>query len=462
MDRGVRDVPPGQGGGRGITRRDLVVGALACAVWACLPSARGAGALEASGDAYATVSGVPAVDESLAFGSLAEAFAAVAACDPAVFEGVPGYTVHVHGVLFAPGAAHESGGFDDGLACALVGASEGAGLACADGFSVGNATGALILSGLALSGRPAFSCRDALAADSCSFEGGAAMAAGGDVAVTGCSFSTVLGRGGTALDVALSGEAPLLSFSSNAVLGFAGAVSVSCGPAESLSGVSFTSNTVQLAPAEDGGAERTCAVRLEGGPWPASSLLLDGNDVVSGGALVGLAPTFQAAVPGRGTLSVAASDLDASAIAGLFEYSGVATSSLPAGLVAVALSPSAGDGALQEQVDLANAALMPELLDAGRAAAGPAVTVSYDANGATAGSAPEPATVAAGEAVVVEGMGSLAFPGAVFQGWNTSSDGTGVFYAAGQVFVPESDTVLYAQWSQTGTVANVQLAPAAA
>ena len=39
-----------------------------------------------------------------------------------------------------------------------------------------------------------------------------------------------------------------------------------------------------------------------------------------------------------------------------------------------------------------------------------------------------------------------------FEGWSTEPDGSGSFYAVGQVILPEADMVLYAQWAPTGTV----------
>ncbi len=77
--------------------------------------------------------------------------------------------------------------------------------------------------------------------------------------------------------------------------------------------------------------------------------------------------------------------------------------------------------------------------------------VSYDANGASAGSVPaEPTIYPVGSNVtVLANTGSLSRTGATFKGWNTKSDYTGTHYSAtgSETFsMPEEDVVLYAQW----------------
>ena len=77
--------------------------------------------------------------------------------------------------------------------------------------------------------------------------------------------------------------------------------------------------------------------------------------------------------------------------------------------------------------------------------------VSYDANGASAGSVPaEPTIYPVGSNVtVLANTGSLSRTGATFNGWNTKSDYTGTHYSAtgSETFsMPEEDVVLYAQW----------------
>jgi len=82
-------------------------------------------------------------------------------------------------------------------------------------------------------------------------------------------------------------------------------------------------------------------------------------------------------------------------------------------------------------------------------------TVSYDANaseinvGITTGSVPASTTgLALGTLVTAEAQGSLLRQGYTFNGWNTSSAGTGITYAAGTgTFNISADTTLYALWS---------------
>ena len=90
------------------------------------------------------------------------------------------------------------------------------------------------------------------------------------------------------------------------------------------------------------------------------------------------------------------------------------------------------------------------------------VTVSYDANGATAGTAPAAVTVSAGGKATVDASSSLVKAGCEFLGWNTAADGSGTSYAAGQVFAPTQSVTLYAQWSAVGTVATVDVTAHAA
>lgn len=76
-------------------------------------------------------------------------------------------------------------------------------------------------------------------------------------------------------------------------------------------------------------------------------------------------------------------------------------------------------------------------------------TVSYDANGATGGSAPTDAgAYEAEETVTVLGnSGSLLKTDETFVGWNTESDGTGTNYSADNTFLmPASSVTLYARW----------------
>jgi len=81
--------------------------------------------------------------------------------------------------------------------------------------------------------------------------------------------------------------------------------------------------------------------------------------------------------------------------------------------------------------------------------------LTYDANGATSGSAPTDATVhAQGDSVLVQGnSGNLAKTGWTFAGWNTKADGSGATtYAGGAIFTMGSSAIrLYALWTQATT-----------
>ena len=76
-------------------------------------------------------------------------------------------------------------------------------------------------------------------------------------------------------------------------------------------------------------------------------------------------------------------------------------------------------------------------------------SVTYNGNSNTSGSVPTDATAyEEGDIVTVKGnTGSLAKTGNSFVGWNTASDGTGVFYPAGYKFyMGNANVTLYAVW----------------
>jgi uncharacterized repeat protein (TIGR02543 family) len=91
------------------------------------------------------------------------------------------------------------------------------------------------------------------------------------------------------------------------------------------------------------------------------------------------------------------------------------------------------------------------------------VTLTYDANGATAGEAPTvPGTITIGTNVtVVAKPNDLVKTGHDFGGWNTKDDGTGTNYEAGtdhESFTINDNTTLYAKWTKknyTVAVASV-------
>ncbi len=81
-------------------------------------------------------------------------------------------------------------------------------------------------------------------------------------------------------------------------------------------------------------------------------------------------------------------------------------------------------------------------------------TVTFDSNddqhqsGTTTGSVPSPISKVSGGTVTIPGnTGTLTRQGFVFDGWNTSSDGSGTPYEENDTFAISSDVTLYAQWS---------------
>ncbi|WP_141499613.1 InlB B-repeat-containing protein [Paenibacillus luteus] len=76
-------------------------------------------------------------------------------------------------------------------------------------------------------------------------------------------------------------------------------------------------------------------------------------------------------------------------------------------------------------------------------------TVSYDGNGAISGSAPSGGSYEYKTGVTMLGnTGNLVRAGYAFVGWNTTADGSGTDYAAGETYtMGASGVILYAQWS---------------
>jgi uncharacterized repeat protein (TIGR02543 family) len=79
-----------------------------------------------------------------------------------------------------------------------------------------------------------------------------------------------------------------------------------------------------------------------------------------------------------------------------------------------------------------------------------AVTVAFDANGATGGTAAPSKTVSQGSMVTLPGKDALVRTGYAFGGWNTSSAGSGTNYDIGAVFTVNANTTLYARWIDMG------------
>ena len=84
----------------------------------------------------------------------------------------------------------------------------------------------------------------------------------------------------------------------------------------------------------------------------------------------------------------------------------------------------------------------------------PKFTVTYDPNGATAGTAPvDTGSYAQGGRFTVLGSGTLSKAGSFFSGWNTAQGGGGTAFVAGNsANMGGVNLVLYAQWGPAYTV----------
>jgi len=79
-------------------------------------------------------------------------------------------------------------------------------------------------------------------------------------------------------------------------------------------------------------------------------------------------------------------------------------------------------------------------------------TVSYDANGATSGTAPASQTKTQGvDLTLASNTGNLAKTGFTFAGWNTAADGSGTDYAEGATYTTDAALALYAKWTTLPT-----------
>ena len=83
-------------------------------------------------------------------------------------------------------------------------------------------------------------------------------------------------------------------------------------------------------------------------------------------------------------------------------------------------------------------------------------TITYDANGATSGTAPAAQTKIQDEDLTLAAnTGNLANSVYRFAGWNTASDGTGTHYDAGATYKENAELTLYAEWAEHKTIAEV-------
>lgn len=73
-------------------------------------------------------------------------------------------------------------------------------------------------------------------------------------------------------------------------------------------------------------------------------------------------------------------------------------------------------------------------------------TLTYDANGATVGTAPTAVTADAGTTITLSSGDGLGRDGHTFAGWNTDANGSGTDHAAGSSFTLSGNATLYAKW----------------
>ncbi len=87
-------------------------------------------------------------------------------------------------------------------------------------------------------------------------------------------------------------------------------------------------------------------------------------------------------------------------------------------------------------------------------------SITYDANGATAGTAPADQTKTHNVDLTLAGnTGSLVKTGHTFNGWNTQADGAGTPYAAGADYTANSAVTLFADWTINQYSVTLSAAP---
>ena len=456
---------------RGVRTLMSVVAVLVCAA-AVLASLAPRTALADESAGYVTVSGVVGLDEGVVFSTITEAIDAIATCDaPAQAADPAGAVLVIHGTVAVDAQAAPDSSFHlyypvDGSTYAIVGADGGACLSLVDSSGAGRASvfandgGSLLVRGVTVTGPLGLVCRDNLGIDGSSFDAPVSCAAGGSIAASGNVFASSWSSPSASLYAELRGASGSLAFAGNRVSGYAAGLSVNALQGGAGVGLSVTSNTFSLDPAAAGyGTGSSYVVSLAGGPWVPSSVACDGNAVE--GSLAFFVLDGSCAVgtwdgDGLRVGNVADGTLSADAVIALFELAGLGAAGAGESFAAVTVTPSYLGTEVAAQVDAASNALAPSAPVAVAEEELPVpVTVAYDGNGATAGEAPETVLVDEGQPVTVAHMGSLICAGCLFSGWNTAPDGSGIFYAAGQVIWPDGNTVLYAQWVPNGTVGTV-------
>jgi uncharacterized repeat protein (TIGR02543 family) len=78
-------------------------------------------------------------------------------------------------------------------------------------------------------------------------------------------------------------------------------------------------------------------------------------------------------------------------------------------------------------------------------------TVTFNANGATSGTAPSAQTASSGSSITIPNDNGLTKTDYTFGGWNTNAEGTGTNYSASFSYTVTADITLYAKWIAEGT-----------
>ena len=74
------------------------------------------------------------------------------------------------------------------------------------------------------------------------------------------------------------------------------------------------------------------------------------------------------------------------------------------------------------------------------------ITVTFNANSATGGTAPAAQTANAGSGITLPSAGNLSRTGYTFGGWNENASGTATNYNSGASYMPTGDITLYVKW----------------
>ncbi len=89
-------------------------------------------------------------------------------------------------------------------------------------------------------------------------------------------------------------------------------------------------------------------------------------------------------------------------------------------------------------------------------AVGESYVITYNANGATSGSAPANQIKTEGiDLTLSTNNGALTRTGYIFAGWNTEPDGTGISYMAGKTYTTDADINLFALWAENSCTGMV-------